>query len=99
MNSSEVDALLDVREVDGAPFEKVMDALGRLCDGDRLRLVAPFEPEPLCDVLDERGFVHETSRDGEVYRADIAHTCAGRRPRPPQFADIPPSTRWTSPVT
>jgi uncharacterized protein (DUF2249 family) len=73
MHASEADVRLDVREIDGEPFGEVMDALATLQEGEWLRLVAPFEPEPLYSVLDERGFVHETSRDGEVYHFDISH--------------------------
>ena len=73
MGSSEADALLDVREVDGEPFDDIMDALEGLGDGERLRLVAPFEPEPLYGVLDQRGFDHETAQvTGDEWHVDIS---------------------------
>ena len=74
MSASDVDAHLDVREVNGEPFEDIMAALDRLGEGERLRLVAPFEPEPLYGVLDGRGFTHETTRVAEdEWHVDIAH--------------------------
>lgn len=53
---------LDAREIDGEPFGDIVDALGNLEDGDRLQLVNSFEPVPLYEVLDERGFDHETEQ-------------------------------------
>lgn len=73
MSSGEADTRLDVREVDGEPFGDIMDALDGLGDGERLRLVAPFEPEPLYNVLDGRGFTHETAQADEVWHVDISH--------------------------
>jgi len=71
MSASEADARLDVREIDGEPFEDIMDALDRLDGGERLRLVAPFEPEPLYEVLTQRGFTYETAQADEVWHVDI----------------------------
>lgn len=63
---------LDVREIDGAPFGDIMAALGELEDGERLRLVAGFEPKPLYEVLEMRGFVYETERhDGTEWHVLI----------------------------
>ncbi|MEF8907822.1 MAG: DUF2249 domain-containing protein [Haloarculaceae archaeon] len=72
MSTSEVDTLLDIREVDGEPFDDIMDALDELTDDETLRLVAPFEPEPLYGVLDQRGFTHETAQVDGVWHVDIA---------------------------
>ena len=50
---------LDVREDIRAgrePFPRIMEAVGRLRDGERLRIVAPFEPRPLIGVLAAQGF-------------------------------------------
>ncbi|WP_276272167.1 DUF2249 domain-containing protein [Haloarcula litorea] len=53
---------LDVREVEGEPFGRIVSELGEL-DGDEcLLLVNSFEPVPLYDVLDERGYDHETTQ-------------------------------------
>ena len=73
MSTGEVDTRLDVREVDGEPFEDIMEALDRLGEDERLRLVAPFEPEPLYEVLAQRGFDHETAQVDEEWHVDIGH--------------------------
>lgn len=71
---------LDVREIDGEPFEEIMTALEDLPDDESLLLVNSFEPEPLYDVLERRGFGHETtseeSAEGDgstVWYVEIAH--------------------------
>jgi len=51
---------LDAREIDGEPFGAITSALDDLGDDDRLVLYNSFEPEPLYEVLDRRGFDHET---------------------------------------
>jgi len=66
--------LLDVREIDGEPFDDIMAALGALDDGETLVLVNSFEPEPLYNVLEQRGFEHETTAvDDDEYRVEITH--------------------------
>lgn len=53
---------LDVREdIRGGrePFSRIMEAVTRLKDGESLRLIVPFEPRPLYDVMERRGFSHE----------------------------------------
>ena len=64
---------LDVREdirSGHEPFGKIMNAVAALQSGERLRLIAPFEPVPLFHVLKQQGFVHEgqamVSGDWEV---------------------------------
>ena len=50
---------LDVREDIRAgrePFARIMEAVGRLRDGEHLRILAPFEPRPLIGVLAAQGF-------------------------------------------
>jgi uncharacterized protein (DUF2249 family) len=39
------------------PFPRIMEAAGRLRDGEQLRVLAPFEPRPLIGVLAMQGFV------------------------------------------
>jgi uncharacterized protein (DUF2249 family) len=56
---------LDVRTIDGEPFDAIMSALDDLPDGRTLRLINSFEPEPLYAVLEQRGFVYETVRVGD----------------------------------
>lgn len=62
---------LDVREIDGEPFDDIMAAVGRLDDGETLLLINSFEPEPLYGVLESRGFDHETSEDDGVWRVEV----------------------------
>lgn len=63
-----------MREVEGPPFDRITEALESLPENGVLTLVSGFEPEPLYDVLDARGFAHETTRgeDGE-WRVRIEH--------------------------
>ena len=60
---------LDVREdlrAGREPFPRIMEAVGRLRDGERLRIVAPFEPRPLIGVLAAQGFTATiTPLDGD----------------------------------
>ena len=58
---------LDVREdiAQGRePFGRIMNTVAQLRAGDRLRLIAPFEPLPLYSVLARKGYDH-TSRQLE----------------------------------
>ena len=52
------------------PFGKIMSAVGELRDGQRLKLIAPFQPVPLFGILAADGFSHEVretaSGDWEV---------------------------------
>jgi len=51
---------LDVREdilAGREPFARIMETVGRLRDGEQLRVVAPFEPRPLIAALAAQGFV------------------------------------------
>ncbi|MFQ3294863.1 MAG: hypothetical protein ACI9EZ_001132 [Halobacteriales archaeon] len=52
---------LDIREIDGEPFEHIMDALEDLPPDESLLLINSFEPEPLYNVLKQRGFDYEAS--------------------------------------
>lgn len=40
------------------PFSKIMFTVGQLRPGERLALLAPFEPVPLFAVMAKRGFAH-----------------------------------------
>ena len=68
---ADADHRLDVREIDGPPFDDITAALGSLADGERLELIAPFEPKPLYEVLSARGYGYEVERDGDVWRVCI----------------------------
>lgn len=58
---SDVDRELDTSEIDGEPFQNIIDALEELSDNESLLLINSFEPEPLYDVLERRGFAYETA--------------------------------------
>jgi len=57
----DADGRLDVRDVDGEPFDAIVAALDDCRAGESLLLINSFEPEPLYDVLDARGFEYETT--------------------------------------
>lgn len=58
----DADSRLDAREVDGAPFDDIVAELDALGEGETLLLVNSFEPEPLYDVLEERGFDYDAEQ-------------------------------------
>lgn len=67
-------ARLDAREIDGEPFGDIMDALDDIEEGESLLLVNSFEPKPLYQVLERRGFTHDTEQVAEdEYRVTIRH--------------------------
>ncbi|MBI2916817.1 MAG: DUF2249 domain-containing protein [Chloroflexi bacterium] len=62
-------AQLDVRpdiEKGGDPFNKIMVTVNTLKPGETLEVIAPFEPFPLYDVMESKGFTHssEPTPDG-----------------------------------
>lgn len=68
------DVEIDVREIAGEPFGPIVAALEDLDRDERLLLVNSFEPEPLYDVLAERGFAFETTRaSDDEWRVVIEH--------------------------
>ncbi|GAA0281146.1 DUF2249 domain-containing protein [Halobacterium noricense] len=60
--TADTDARLDARDIDGEPFSDIVAELDALDDGETLLLVNSFEPEPLYDVLADRGFTYETEQ-------------------------------------
>jgi len=56
------DRVLDVRTIDGPPFDDIMAALDDLEGDETLLLKNSFEPEPLYDVIEQRGFTYETDQ-------------------------------------
>jgi len=65
MSSNRADAAserLDAREIEGNPFDDITAALAELAEAESLLLVNGFEPTPLYDVLERRGFAYETTR-------------------------------------
>ncbi|MFB6295648.1 MAG: DUF2249 domain-containing protein [Halobacteriales archaeon] len=66
---------LDARDIDGEPFSEIMETLEALGGDDSLLLINSFEPEPLYDVLEQRGFTYETTRIGsDEWRVRIEPT-------------------------
>ena len=58
---------LDVRPIlraGGEPLENIMNAVAGLGPNEGLRLVAPFKPQPLFQVLGSKGFSHEAKEIG-----------------------------------
>ena len=54
---------LDVRDdlrLGREPFSRIMEAVTLLGDDESLRLIAPFEPAPLFEVMARRGFSHHS---------------------------------------
>ncbi|MBB5043945.1 DUF2249 domain-containing protein [Shinella fusca] len=74
--------VLDVRPIlqnGGEPFQEIMQAVTTLAPGQGLKLVAPFRPQPLFQVMEGRGFDHEAREIGNGHwevlftpRADVA---------------------------
>lgn len=62
---TDTDRELDVREIDGEPFGDIMAALEELPAGESLLLINSFEPEPLYNVIEQRGFEYETTNPAE----------------------------------
>lgn len=61
---------LDIRPIlrnGGEPFGAIMGAVDQLATGQRLRLYSTFRPEPLFQVMANRGFANEARRldDGD----------------------------------
>lgn len=74
IDATDADRTLDVREIDGPPFDDITSALGSLTEGNRLELIAPFEPKPLYEVLGARGYSYESEeRDGGIWHVFIEH--------------------------
>lgn len=72
MSTSET--VLDVRGIDEPPFDAISDALDGLDRGTTLVLINAFEPRPLYDVLEERGFTYATDRvSDDEWRVEIEH--------------------------
>lgn len=71
---SDHDELVDVREIDGEPFQRITSALTDLDDGETLLLINSFEPVPLYDILEDRGFAYESTQvEDDEWRIVIEH--------------------------
>ncbi|GAB3685094.1 hypothetical protein GCM10028857_14980 [Salinarchaeum chitinilyticum] len=72
MSASDVADRLDAREIDGEPFGAITAAMDDLAPGETLLLINSFEPVPLYDVLEQRGFDHETEHvDEDEWHVEI----------------------------
>lgn len=59
---------LDIRPLcaaRGAPLPVILDAVGRLAPGQDFRLIAPFEPAPLYQLLGRQGFTASARETGD----------------------------------
>ena len=88
---TEATMTLDVRDdirTGREPFSRIMETVARLKGGESLRLIVPFEPVPLFDVMARRGFSHESrltdTGDWEVWfaRSPGASVVLGKTPSP-----------------
>ncbi|MCU4753242.1 DUF2249 domain-containing protein [Halobacteria archaeon AArc-curdl1] len=59
MTTHDADRVLDAREVDGEPFSPIMDELDALEADETFLLINSFEPEPLYNILKQRGLSYE----------------------------------------
>lgn len=72
--TAEADRVLDVRDIDGEPFDDIVAALDSLPENQTLLLVNSFEPKPLYNVLDQRGFAHDAAEvEPDVWHVEIEH--------------------------
>lgn len=67
------ESTLDAREIEGEPFGAIMNALAELSDDGSLLLINSFEPEPLYDVLQQRGFEYTSEEvDPDEWHVEIS---------------------------
>lgn len=59
-NTITLDVRAEIRE-GREPFNRIIEAVGHLRDGECLRVLAPFEPHPLIGVLAMQGFTAATT--------------------------------------
>lgn len=62
MSVDTADTVLDVREIEGPPFDEIMSAVEALDEDETLVLINSFEPVPLYGVLETKGLTHETEQ-------------------------------------
>lgn len=56
---------LDARDIEGEPFEHIMESLNELEDDGCLLLINSFEPKPLYQILESKGYTYESSQIDE----------------------------------
>lgn len=72
MADHDADHRIDVRELDGPPFDAIMEAVGALEEDGTLLLVNDFEPVPLYAVLEDRGFTYDPEQVDDEWRIYIS---------------------------
>ena len=93
---------LDVRPIlrnGGEPFEKIMEAVNGLQQGQGLRLFATFRPTPLLHVLGSKGYTHQaTELDGGEW--EVLFTPSDAAPASTSETAISPGdgSAWPDPV-
>lgn len=82
------------------PFSKIMNAASGLNPGQKLLLIAPFEPVPLFRVMEKRGFSHAAAEgpDG-VWEIMFTLVSQGAAPSVESTTDEPQDPRRTSAIT
>jgi uncharacterized protein (DUF2249 family) len=56
------------------PMERVLEALSNMPPGDRLHMLIDREPRPLYRILDNNGFLHQTTEKPDyLYEVLIWH--------------------------
>ncbi|CBL45575.1 Conserved hypothetical protein [gamma proteobacterium HdN1] len=93
---------LDVRPIlanGGEPFGEIMQAVAKLGQGQSLRLLAPFKPVPLFEVMKKKGFSHRASAleggDWEVIFSPEGAPVAA--PSVPNASGTVPAGEWPAP--
>ncbi|WP_108398582.1 DUF2249 domain-containing protein [Devosia submarina] len=87
------DLELDVRPIQrngGEPLSAIMGVVGRLAEGQGLRLLSTFKPVPLFSMMAAKGFTHEAQplENGEW---SVVFKPAG------DFIEAPPPETWSAP--
>jgi len=66
--------VLDVRDIEEPPFERITGALADIERDETLVIVNSFEPAPLYAELDRRGFTHRATQLGpDEWRVAVEH--------------------------
>lgn len=74
MSTDTPDRRLDARRIEGEPFSDIVAELDALEPDETFVLVNSFEPEPLYQVLETRGFTYETEQVApDEWHVEIQH--------------------------
>lgn len=93
---------VDVRPIlraGGEPFSVIMAALGRLKEGQGLRLYATFKPVPLFSVMADKGFTHSASElEGGEWEVTFMPAEKSPEKQEPGLSDASLFAPWPAPV-